>query len=242
MLDSSSGAAACHFHCLADSAELHGEIDTGDLVHLQPDSTLAGLFEARFLRDHAIRARRQKWEFVETRVVADSFTPNAGVDICDRDLDALNHRAARIRNHPIQRRCCLSSGLPTCKECSNCEDEKTQKCCQHISPRVREAITTYLLPQCSDSLLSRQCEKFLIGQSRKFRLTADGLKDGTVAVDILTVPEFRAGSPRPLFELRSTSANTQVITAPDEPETGARLQAVVNWFEELRRLVPAGSQ
>ena len=242
MLDSSSGAAASHLHCLADRAELHGEIDARILVHLQPDSTLAGLFEARLLRDHAIRAGRQKREFIETRVIADRFAPDARVDICDRDSDALNHRAARISDNPIQGRCCLTSGLPTCKECSYCQDEKTKKFCQDISPRVRDAITTYLLPQCSDSPLSRQCEKFLIGQSRKFRLTADGLKDGTVAVDILTVPEFRAGSPRPLFELRSTSANTQVIMAPDEQETGVRLHAVVNWFEELRRLVPAGGQ
>jgi hypothetical protein len=30
-----------------------------------------------------------------------------------------------------------------------------------------------------------------------------------------------------------------VTTARDVPETGVRLQAVVNWFEELRRLAPA---
>jgi hypothetical protein len=31
-----------------------------------------------------------------------------------------------------------------------------------------------------------------------------------------------------------------VIKAPDGPESGVRLQAVVNWFEELRRMAPAG--
>jgi hypothetical protein len=29
-----------------------------------------------------------------------------------------------------------------------------------------------------------------------------------------------------------------VITALDKPEAGVTLQAVVNWFEELRRLAP----
>ena len=69
-----------------------------------------------------------------------------------------------------------------------------------------------------------------------------------MAVDVQTAPEFRAGHARPLFTLHSTTANWDVspdgqrflvITAPAGPESGVRLEAVVNWFEELRRLVPA---
>ena len=84
----------------------------------------------------------------------------------------------------------------------------------------------------------------------------DPVKNQLMAVDIQTTPELRAGHPHPLFALRSTSTDAQlamtgswdvtpdgkrflVITAPEGQETGVRLQAVVNWFEELRRLVPA---
>jgi hypothetical protein len=78
-----------------------------------------------------------------------------------------------------------------------------------------------------------------------------------MAVDIQTAPEFRAGHPRPLFTVRSTGATTRlgldkdwdvardgkrflVIHAPEGSEAGVRLQVVVNWFEELRRMAPAG--
>jgi serine/threonine-protein kinase len=84
----------------------------------------------------------------------------------------------------------------------------------------------------------------------------DPFKNQVMAVDIQTAPEFRAGRPRPLFALNSTSADTQVstnetwdvspdgkrflvIAAPDGKESGVRLHAVVNWFEQLRSLVPA---
>jgi len=85
----------------------------------------------------------------------------------------------------------------------------------------------------------------------------DPVKSQLMAVDIQTAPEFRAGHPRRLFTLHSTGATTQsglykdwdvardgkrflVINAPEGSETGVRLQAVVNWFEELRRIAPAG--
>ena len=78
-----------------------------------------------------------------------------------------------------------------------------------------------------------------------------------MAVDVQTNPDFRVGRPRQLFALESTGASTSfglyrgwdvtpdgklflVINAPGTAETGVRLQAVVNWFEELRRLAPAG--
>jgi hypothetical protein len=83
------------------------------------------------------------------------------------------------------------------------------------------------------------------------------VKNQLMAVDVNTSPEFRAGQPRPLFALPSASninlvqvamnegwdispdgKRFLVITALDKPETGVTLQAVVNWFEELRRLVP----
>jgi hypothetical protein len=83
----------------------------------------------------------------------------------------------------------------------------------------------------------------------------DPAKNQLMAVDIQTAPEFRAGQPRPLFVFGSTSNVAQVpmnegwdvapngkrflvITALDKPEAGVTLQAVVNWFEELRRLAP----
>jgi hypothetical protein len=83
----------------------------------------------------------------------------------------------------------------------------------------------------------------------------DPVKSQLMAVEVQTAPEFRAGHPRPLFTLHSTGPSTQsglykdwdvardgkrflVINAPEGSETGVRLQAVVNWFEELRRMAP----
>ena len=85
----------------------------------------------------------------------------------------------------------------------------------------------------------------------------DPVKGQLMAVEVQTTPEFRAGRPRPLFALEPTGAGTNfglhggwdvtpdgkrflVINAPGSAETGVRLQAVVNWFEELRRLAPIG--
>ena len=70
-----------------------------------------------------------------------------------------------------------------------------------------------------------------------------------MAVDIQTSPEFRARQPHALFAL----GNVPWDAAPDgkrflvvkQPETAvgeAKLQAVVNWFEELRQKVPAGKK
>jgi serine/threonine-protein kinase len=84
----------------------------------------------------------------------------------------------------------------------------------------------------------------------------DPVKGQLMAVDVETTPEFRAGRSRPLFALESAGAGTLalyrgwdvapdgkrflVINAPGSAETGVKLQAVVNWFEELRRLAPLG--
>jgi serine/threonine-protein kinase len=84
----------------------------------------------------------------------------------------------------------------------------------------------------------------------------DPLKNQLMAVDVQTGSEFRAGHPRALFALRSTNAGSGlfvpkqgwdvapdgerflVIASPDNQEADVKLQAVVNWFEELKRRVP----
>ncbi len=83
----------------------------------------------------------------------------------------------------------------------------------------------------------------------------DAVNNQLMAVDVETAQDFHAGRPRPLFPLYSTGASTNtglykgwdvtadgkrflVINAPGA-ETGVKLQAVVNWFEELRRRAPA---
>jgi serine/threonine-protein kinase len=82
----------------------------------------------------------------------------------------------------------------------------------------------------------------------------DPVKGQLIAVDVEATPEFRAGRPRPLFPLESAGAGTLalyrgwdvtpdgkrflVISGAASAETGVKLQAVVNWFEELRRLAP----
>jgi serine/threonine-protein kinase len=83
----------------------------------------------------------------------------------------------------------------------------------------------------------------------------DPVRNRIMSVEVRTTPEFRAGQPRPLFALHSEGYGALagisvgwdvtpdgqrflVITSPEGQESGVRLQAVVNWFEELRRLVP----
>ncbi len=72
-----------------------------------------------------------------------------------------------------------------------------------------------------------------------------------MAVDITTEPTFRAGSPRLLFEgsyESSTIGSAFYDVTPDgqrfvmvqaQQEAGAsQIHVVLNWFEELKRLVP----
>jgi hypothetical protein len=84
----------------------------------------------------------------------------------------------------------------------------------------------------------------------------DPVKGQLMAVDVQTTPEFHAGRPRPLFALESAGPGIfglyrgwdvtgdgkrfLVISSSASAGTGVRLQLVVNWFEELRRLAPAG--
>jgi hypothetical protein len=66
-----------------------------------------------------------------------------------------------------------------------------------------------------------------------------------MVVDVLSSPEFRVGAPREL--LRQPSTTTWDITADrnrflvelSARATGSMLAIVTNWFEELRRRVPA---
>jgi Tol biopolymer transport system component len=74
-------------------------------------------------------------------------------------------------------------------------------------------------------------------------------KNELMAVDIQTNPTFQAGQPRALFELRSANWDAapdgKRFLAVKEPQTAAgeaKLEAVVNWFEELRHKVPSGKK
>jgi len=75
-----------------------------------------------------------------------------------------------------------------------------------------------------------------------------------MVVDIVTQPAFRAGTPRMLFEYQKAACSPircYDITADDKrflterradfkPEPVTELNLVLNWFEELKRLVPNG--
>ncbi|MBI4480621.1 MAG: protein kinase [Acidobacteria bacterium] len=71
--------------------------------------------------------------------------------------------------------------------------------------------------------------------------------DRMMAVDITTAPTFSAGQPRQLFEARSLAISSVspdgqrfLATQPVEPEQPAtQINVVLNWFEELKRRVPA---
>jgi hypothetical protein len=73
-----------------------------------------------------------------------------------------------------------------------------------------------------------------------------------MAVPIETSSSFHAGTPTSLFnevyDLRSNSGQTYTVDSrggrflmirPPKEDSSAHIRVVVNWFEELRRLVPA---
>ncbi len=75
--------------------------------------------------------------------------------------------------------------------------------------------------------------------------------DQMMAVDITTEPTFRAGNPRLLFEgfyqrgsggnrpfYDVTSDGQRFVMVQVQQGAGAPINVVLNWFEELKRLVP----
>jgi Tol biopolymer transport system component/predicted Ser/Thr protein kinase len=73
----------------------------------------------------------------------------------------------------------------------------------------------------------------------------DPRKNQLMAVDIQTGPTFRAARPRALFELRTSywdvALDGKRFLAVKEPQavaSEAKMEAVVNWFEELRQKAP----
>ena len=73
--------------------------------------------------------------------------------------------------------------------------------------------------------------------------------DKMMAVDITTDPELEAGNPRLLFEGRfrtfGSLANFDVtpdgrrfVMIQEGPEVRTQFNVVLNWFDELKRLVP----
>jgi len=81
-----------------------------------------------------------------------------------------------------------------------------------------------------------------------FYRSADG---HMLAVDVVTSPSFRAGTPKALFATKSYES-LQYDVSPDgkrflmikRPEAvegpGGEAIVVLNWFEELRRRAPVG--
>jgi Tol biopolymer transport system component len=66
-----------------------------------------------------------------------------------------------------------------------------------------------------------------------------------MTVDVVSSPDFRAGTPRELFRQPSTttwditSDRNRFLVELSARATGSTLAIVTNWFEELRRRVPA---
>ena len=77
----------------------------------------------------------------------------------------------------------------------------------------------------------------------------DAGKNQLMAVDIQTSPAFRAGQPHALFALGNVPWDAApdgkrflVVKASEEAAGEAKLQAVMNWFEELRQKAPVSSK
>ncbi len=71
-----------------------------------------------------------------------------------------------------------------------------------------------------------------------------------MAVSIQTEPTFKAGTPRLLFEEKGAFARGtgrrgsdvdsegRFLMMKEEEQTAGQINVVLNWFEELKRLVP----
>ncbi len=77
----------------------------------------------------------------------------------------------------------------------------------------------------------------------------DPEKNQLMAVDIQTTPAFRAGTPHALFALGNVPWDVApdgkrflVVKEPEAAASEAKMQAVVNWFEELRQKAPANKK
>jgi Tol biopolymer transport system component/predicted Ser/Thr protein kinase len=80
-------------------------------------------------------------------------------------------------------------------------------------------------------------------------LYRDPEKNQLMAVDIQTSPAFRAGQPHALFALGNVPWDVApdgkrflVVKEPEAAASEAKMQAVVNWFEELRQKAPANKK
>ena len=69
-----------------------------------------------------------------------------------------------------------------------------------------------------------------------------------MVVDVATRPTFRVGTPRALFkggsqfstyDVSSDGRRFLTIQRTEPQEAGPQIQVVLNWTEELKRLVPA---
>jgi hypothetical protein len=62
-----------------------------------------------------------------------------------------------------------------------------------------------------------------------------------MAVDIQTAPLFRAGQPKALFPIGQNNWDVApdgkrfLVENPPEAAGGSKLEAVMDWFEELKR-------
>ena len=75
-----------------------------------------------------------------------------------------------------------------------------------------------------------------------------------MVVTVETEPQFKAGTPRELFKRHFWGAATHpglsydvapdgrfIMIQEDEESAKIRINVVLNWFEELKRLVPPGN-
>ena len=72
-----------------------------------------------------------------------------------------------------------------------------------------------------------------------------------MAVSIPTEPTFEAGTPRPLFEgayarggghsRYDVDSEGRFLMMKEEEQTADQINVVLNWFEELKQLVPVGN-
>jgi len=80
--------------------------------------------------------------------------------------------------------------------------------------------------------------------SELFYISEEGV---LMAVPVATTPTLQLGAPHPLFELSGCdydvhpSGERFLIVRTERPATPGHINVVLNWFEELERLVPIGN-
>src|ERR1051326_4934279 len=89
-----------NFDCLANLAQLQNHVETHDLLYLDFEWFADCRLETRKFRSQPVKARRDGWKGVATRLRSFRVADGVGIDIGQRNGGSRYHRTRRISHPP----------------------------------------------------------------------------------------------------------------------------------------------